>query len=259
MGSIQTDASKEEIKVLITGFAPFKQDYPVNPSWEIVSSLPDYLPPIRPKTAAAPSSALLPPIRLLVHPEPIHVSYRTVRSLVPTLHSQKPDIVVHVGMAGPRAYYSIERRGHRDGYQMQDVDGKYLADYEDVNSDDWVWKDLPEEIETDFDCEDVLRKWKNYSPRYSDLRISEDAGHYLCDFIYFSSLAELYKKGKREGEGGGEGEVRKKVIFLHVPSDASEGAVLRGRELLLQLVRGVVECELERKKDDSKEGEEGRE
>lgn len=144
---------------------------------------------------------------------------------------------------------------------MQDVDGKYLTDHEDVNSDDWIWKDLPEEMETDLDCEGVLKKWKNYSPRYSDLRISEDAGHYLCDFIYYSSLAELYNKGMREGEGEGEGEWegRKKVIFLHVPSDASEGAVLRGRELLLQLVRGVVESELERKKDKNKEGEEGRE
>jgi pyrrolidone-carboxylate peptidase len=66
-----------------------------------------------------------------------------------------------------------------------------------------------------------------------DLRISEDAGHYLCDFIYFSSLAHLYKAGER-----------RRVLFLHVPSDASEHSIATGRELLLQLVRSVVESEL---------------
>ncbi len=29
-----------------------------------------------------------------------------------------------------------------------------------------------------------------------DLRISTNAGHYLCDFIYFSSLAHLWKAGQ---------------------------------------------------------------
>jgi pyrrolidone-carboxylate peptidase len=66
-----------------------------------------------------------------------------------------------------------------------------------------------------------------------DLRISEDAGHYLCDFIYFSSLAHLHKSG-REG----------KVLFLHVPADASDHSVALGRELLLQLVRAAVETEV---------------
>jgi pyrrolidone-carboxylate peptidase len=66
-----------------------------------------------------------------------------------------------------------------------------------------------------------------------DLRISEDAGHYLCDFTYFSSLAYLYRMG-----------MRRRVLFLHVPSDASEHSVALGRELVLQLVRSIVESEL---------------
>ncbi|KAK3996129.1 Pyroglutamyl-peptidase 1 [Cladorrhinum sp. PSN332] len=248
MGSIQADLSKDEITVLITGFAPFKEDYPVNPSWEITRSLPDYLPPIRAKTTQAASYSyssskpLLPPIRLLVHPEPIHVGYKAVRSLVPALwETHKPHITIHVGMAGPRAFYSIERRGHRDGYKMRDVDGHFL------NGEEEFEQDLPEELETDLDVEEVLKKWRAFSPKYSDLRISEDAGHYLCDFIYFSSLSHLWKHGKD-----------RKVLFLHVPSDASEGAVVRGRELLLQLVRGVVESELERK-GKQEEGERERE
>ncbi|KAK4229061.1 putative pyroglutamyl peptidase [Podospora fimiseda] len=236
MGSIHADLSKKDITVLITGFAPFKEEYPKNPSWEIVRSLPDYLPPIRAKTTSIPPKPLLPPVRLLIHPEPIHVSYETVSSLVPTLHStHNPTFTIHVGMAGPRAFYCIERRGHRDGYKMQDVDGHFLAPEEEFS------EELPNELETEFDVEDVLRRWKDHSPKYTDLRISEDAGHFLCDFIYFSSLSLLWKGGKE-----------RKCLFLHVPSDTSEGAVERGRELLLQLVRGIVESEVEKewKKED---------
>lgn len=73
-----------------------------------------------------------------------------------------------------------------------------------------------------------------------DLRISEDAGHYLCDFIYFSSLAHLYKAGER-----------RRVLFLHVPSDASEHSIAVGRELMLQLVRSVVESEMARRRKEA--------
>lgn len=76
-----------------------------------------------------------------------------------------------------------------------------------------------------------------------DLRISEDAGHYLCDFIYFSSLAHLYRAGER-----------RRVLFLHVPSNASEQSIATGRELLLQLVRSVVESELAAREKEKADG-----
>jgi pyrrolidone-carboxylate peptidase len=65
-----------------------------------------------------------------------------------------------------------------------------------------------------------------------DLRISEDPGRYLCDFIYYSSLAHLYKADRRRN-----------VVFLHVPSDASDAYVTQGRELALNLIRALVESE----------------
>ncbi|KAK4235000.1 Pyroglutamyl-peptidase 1 [Achaetomium macrosporum] len=265
MGSVGADVSQEPITVLITGFAPFKKGYPVNPSWEIARSLPEWLPPVRAKTTTGPGSepastpVVIPPVRLLVHPAPIQVSYATVRALVPKLWNldntdtepdpgpddddpsmskrRRPDLVIHIGMAGPRLFYSIERRGHRDGYVMRDVDGALLGDEERRarEGEQWVWHGVPRELETEVDVEDVLGRWRGLSPKYMDLRISEDAGHYLCDFIYFSSLAHLYKAGQK-----------RKVLFLHVPSDASEHSIALGRELVLQLVRSVVESEVAR-------------
>lgn len=66
-----------------------------------------------------------------------------------------------------------------------------------------------------------------------DLRLSDDAGHYLCDFTYYSSLAHLWKQQRP-----------RKVVFLHVPSDASQKTVAQGRDLALNLVRSVVESEV---------------
>ncbi|KAL0939208.1 Pyroglutamyl-peptidase 1 [Colletotrichum truncatum] len=252
MGS-QID-SQEEFTVLVTGFGPFKAQYPVNPSWEIAHSLPSYLPPLRAKNPkdhpSSTSARPLPPVRILVHPEAVRVNYQTVRALVPQLWDPakhpRIDAMVHIGMAGPRLFYSIERRGHREGYAFPDVDGKLLEDEDRKKreGEDWVWYGMPTELETNFDLGDVLDRWKGHSPEGSDLRISEDAGLYLCDFIYFSSLAHLWKQQKH-----------RRVVFLHVPSDASEESVARGTELTVQLIRSIVESELEKRRNKPNEGQ----
>jgi pyroglutamyl-peptidase len=69
-----------------------------------------------------------------------------------------------------------------------------------------------------------------------DLRISDDAGHFLCDFIYYSSLAHLYKAHRP-----------RKVLFLHVPATATDEFVSRGKDLVINLIRSIVESETGRK------------
>ncbi|KAI1036850.1 hypothetical protein LB503_002905 [Fusarium chuoi] len=227
-------ADPDEITVLVTGFGPFREQYPVNPSWEIANSLPSYLPPLRAKDPNSRHAAVvLPKVRIVVHPEPIRVNYRVVRGLVPSFHGtpQKFDIVIHVGMAGPRPFYSIERRGHRDGYKHPDVDGEYIDGEEERERNDWPWRGLPEEIETELNLDEILPLWQGYSSE-ADLRISEDAGHFMCDFIYYSSLSELWKLQRPRN-----------ALFLHVPADASPTSVAKGRELTLNLIRSVVESD----------------
>jgi hypothetical protein len=62
--------------------------------------------------------------------------------------------------------YQLERRGHRDGYAMKDVDGEYLRDQERHarEGEGWIWHNMPKELETDFDLDDVLERWKEHSP-----------------------------------------------------------------------------------------------
>ncbi|KAI1107709.1 peptidase [Jackrogersella minutella] len=238
MGSI--DASKDELTVLVTGFGPFKVQYPVNPAWEITASLPDYLPPDRAKDPARQTASSTAPAVRILKDGPVRVNYEVVRNLMPSLWDdpeQKIDYVIHIGMAGPQPVYSIERRGHRDGYDKPDVDGQLLGDEQrrKREGDKWVWSDVPAELITDLDIENIYQRWVQRSPDNlrSQLRLSEDAGHYLCDFIYFSSLAHLHKLQRP-----------KKVIFLHVPLNPDEQSLRRGKELALQLIRSVCEVGL---------------
>lgn len=71
-----------------------------------------------------------------------------------------------------------------------------------------------------------------------DLRISDDAGRYLCDFIYYSSLAACYKQNKP-----------RKVLFFHVPADPAEGMLKQGQELAVNLIRAIVESEVAATRD----------
>ena len=223
----------------------------VNPSWLIASILPPYLP----STPACPTR-----IKICVHPSPIQVSWRNVTGLLPHLYtrptqipittpptatpdpSKAPfDMVVHMGIASTRPYYSIETHGHRDGYdehKFGDVLGEKLPD----GFGKAHWPDCPEILHTSFDCDDILRRWKQHVlPLHStdgrdvDLRLSDDAGHFMCDFIYFSSLATYYRHHGRNEDG------ERPVIFLHIPAESEEEDILRGQEVTMALIQSMAE------------------
>lgn len=86
-----------------------------------------------------------------------------MRELIPTIWAdRKIDYVIHIGMASGRQFYSVERRGHRDGYTMKDVDQKFLNDGErrKQQGDNWVWAGLPEELLSSVAIDDVWRRWR---------------------------------------------------------------------------------------------------
>lgn len=163
---------------MLTSWQPFREQYPVNPSWEIAKGLPTYLPARRAKDPSSRHADVhIPEVRILVHPEPVRVNYDVVRGLVPGLwdgpqqEGRRVDFVIHIGMACPRPSYQIERRGHRTGYRSRDVDGNMLEDEDAAKrGSDWVWYGLPDEIETDLDMPDILDRWIGHSPVCRDPR-----------------------------------------------------------------------------------------
>jgi pyroglutamyl-peptidase len=129
-------------------------------------------------------------------------------------------------MATSRKFYSVERRGYRDGYEMRDVDGELLSDTEEGRQE---WDGLPKELLTDINVDDVWQRWRA-ALSDADVRISEDAGRYLCDYIYYSTLAQLFRKGEE-----------RRVVFLHVPVESNDAAVKAGVEITIELIRALVQ------------------
>ena len=64
----------------------------------------------------------------------------------------------------------------------------------------------------------------------TDVRISEDAGRYLCDFIYYSSMAHLTKEDED-----------RRVVFLHVPVESDSRSIDTGVEVAVELIRALVQ------------------
>ena len=196
-----------------------------NPSYQITRSLP-----------ASFNNPGLPPIILHTHPEPITVSYAYVRKIVPELLFSKDDlkpkydIVLNIGLAPGRKFYTLETLAHRDGYDKEDEDGKTLEG-------DTFWQreyKAPERLHTSFMTEDVWRHWKSGLVSV-DLRPSNNAGHYLCDFIYYACMLEYWR---REPMG------QRPCMFLHVPSGLEEEDIQRGRNVALGLIAAIVASEL---------------
>jgi len=173
-------------------------------------------------------------------------------------------------MAGKRDYYAVETQAHRDNYNAKDVEGRTLAE---ARGGEGYWREMyqaPEVLETGIDTTILLQNWrKNTStttttttsskpitnanpspidtndatpsdattlPKGDLLRLSHDAGHYLCDFIYYTSLLEYWR---REPKGMARGE--RPVVFLHVPGQADEESLGRGRQVAIGLIRALIE------------------
>lgn len=229
--------AKREVTVLVTGFGPFQGKYPVNPSFEIARSLPQELPPLVLDGTK---------VNIIPYATPIRVSYEEVRQSVPKIHEallDRVDLVLHIGMASGRNFYTLEQIGHRDGYHKnKDVDGRILPE------DDGVLRfaDCPAAMTTSLNYPEILRKWQmavlglaEESPGFgADCRPSQDAGHYLCDYIYFNSLAWW---GRRSGNLTDGMASDRPVLFLHVPAESDEEALARGRAVTIALIETMVE------------------
>ncbi|KAF7315378.1 Proteophosphoglycan ppg4 [Mycena indigotica] len=201
-------------RVLVTGFGPFGT-FKENPSWLAVKTLHD---------------TILNPKQKSIHVTSLNIPtvYSAVLDTVPGLHSAPPvlpekytspislplpdegfDLIIHVGVAGPGNLH-VERLAHKTGYALPDYDKqppplvntkgtlrgfggpRYGAEFAD-------------EIFTSIDVDKLVRELTT-GPKPVSVQTSDDAGRYLCDFIYYCSLAE----SQREGRGC-------PVLFVHCP------------------------------------------
>jgi pyroglutamyl-peptidase len=224
---------------------PFLASYPRNSSWEIASSLPALIP----ATDEFPT-----PIHIYVHYEAVRVAYNHVVNFVPHLLppanpiTPKPDIILHIGLAAGRPYYTLEKGAHGRGYgAIPDVDGERFPD--DVADEKFPPELFPYVLHTSFDTSDVVARWRTklghssadaqfpahaqiHSSSAPDVRVSPDAGNFMCGFIYWNSLAHYYSMNEDE----------RPVAFMHVPdlSDSDE-KLDTGRNVAIALIKALVE------------------
>ncbi|EEH47576.1 uncharacterized protein PADG_03660 [Paracoccidioides brasiliensis Pb18] len=76
-----------------------------------------------------------------------------------------------------------------------------------------------------------LKTWRSFAPQTAELCLSDDAGRYLCEFIFYTSLAQAYMERRNRS-----------VVFLHVPGRTDEAGIEIGRDVTVALVKCLVAC-----------------
>lgn len=188
--------------VLVTGFGPYL-DHPINASWEAVKLMNKD--EIEKKHNVE-----------LVQLE-IPVTYENVDEFVPALwETHTPKLMIHVGMSGKGKCIELESQAHRKGYQQKDYFDKCPID--NVCTADGAIR-----IHTKLDVNRINKEFNDGKTLDKKIttEVSKDAGRYLCEYIYYTSLS---KDNTR-------------TLFVHVPvmDIYSSEETARGLERILDL------------------------
>lgn len=144
-------------------------------------------------------------------------------------------------MASGRNHYALERLAHRDGYSKNpDVDGNRLAP--DAGQQDFG--DCKHLLTTTLEYDEVFASWQRNlcetpdSLPFVPTEESNDPGHYLCDYIYFNSLAWFARRNQQITDGRVED---RPVLFLHVPAESDAVTLQKGVVATTALVRAMAD------------------
>ncbi|XP_024276894.1 pyroglutamyl-peptidase 1 isoform X1 [Oncorhynchus tshawytscha] len=156
------DNSKQT--VVVTGFEPFGE-HTINASWVAVQELKKL--------------GLGKDIDLHVYEVP--VDYQAVQCLIPSLLKQyHPQLVVHVGVSGMATTVTLEKCGRNHGYKG--LDNSRFCPHSQC-----CIEGGPDCIDSVIDMESVCKR-VTASGLGVAVSVSQDAGRYLCDFTYYTSL-----------------------------------------------------------------------
>ncbi|KAF4458060.1 Peptidase C15 [Fusarium austroafricanum] len=210
---------EKEYIVVVTAAAPFKGNE-TNPTQDVKKLMPDRI-----------ERRGHIPIKIIKY----HTDFRNVIAdmcLIPPLWNKdkrvydpntKPgkrihvDAMLHLGMNGVN-YWQVENRARRDGYDWVGDDGVPLPKCNGVQGG--RWEGLPEVLRPIFDVDAVVDKLHQQLPD-TPTQASTDAGLLYCEFIFYTSLAALYRR-----------EEPARALFLHHPGkktteqDIEEGVMI---------------------------------
>ncbi|KAF8935682.1 hypothetical protein EDD21DRAFT_382667 [Dissophora ornata] len=215
------DKKSSKVKVVLTGFEPFGKHI-TNPSWLAVQPLNNTtldLPAI-PADKANPKHHNATHVDLFSQELP--VEYRKVPDLVSALHArhsrkdgQEEEYLktyyIHVGV-GLDGSTEIETQAHLTGYSTPDNAQWAPPTKDEPPVKKEAWAADPKKLTTTVNTAALamyLKKEKKWI-----CERSLDAGHYLCEYTFYLSLAER----NRRIQAGEEGEDERVCLFVHLPS-----------------------------------------
>ncbi|XP_063585923.1 pyroglutamyl-peptidase 1-like [Penaeus indicus] len=177
----QTETETDERPVIyVTGFEPFPP-HAINASQRAVERLPE--------TGVGEELG----VRLVV--EVMKVEYDYVSKVIPKRWKElSPKLVVHVGVSSQVCTLTLEQVSHNCGYNKKDNCNS--VPYREVcvqGGEEMLQSEIRMDLVTCAINKDTKLKLSSAK--------STDAGRYLCDFIYYTSLKQD----------------KSRVAFIHVP------------------------------------------
>jgi pyroglutamyl-peptidase len=180
-------------RVLLTGFGPFP-GVPENPSGWLAETL-----------AATTGGHGFEP-----HGTVLPTEWAAVAALAPRLHAElQPLVTIHFGVSARATGLRLERTAHNRAEPRADACGA-KPDCQTVS------RDGAARIETRLPVTALAAQLRAQG---HDARVSQSCGRYLCNYLYYHSLA-------RTGREGGD------ALFVHVPLTRAQGGTLHQDALL---------------------------
>ncbi|XP_013163126.1 PREDICTED: pyroglutamyl-peptidase 1 [Papilio xuthus] len=191
--------------VLVTGFGPFL-NHPVNASWEAVKLINKEMLETKHN------------IELVLLEIP--VTYENVDEFVPALwETHTPKLMIHVGVSSEASCMTLETQAHRKGYQRMDYFDKCPANH--ICTAEGAIR-----LHTKLNVERICKEFNGSCTDDTSAISSKDAGRYLCEYIYYTSLSVDNTR----------------TLFIHVPdipkypSEVTAKALEKILELTLEQV-----------------------
>ncbi|KAK5612972.1 Pyroglutamyl-peptidase 1 [Crenichthys baileyi] len=193
-------------KVVVTGFEPFGE-HAVNSSWVAVQELE--------RLGLGEAVDL--------HVCELPVDYQAVENILPSLWKEhQPQLAVHVGVSGLATSVTLEQCGHNKGYKRLDNRSFCPASH-------CCMENGPDCIKSIIDMDTVCKR-VNGSNIGITVCVSKDAGRYLCDYTYYTSL--------HQGQG--------RSAFVHVPplgGPYSSGELGRGLQAVVKEMMSLLDTD----------------
>jgi pyroglutamyl-peptidase len=190
--------AKNKKRILITGFGPFPGQ-PENPSAELVGLLRHELE----KSSGIDAHCVV-----------LKTEYgAALKCLQQELHSFKPDSVICFGVSAGESGFRLEQSAHnRLNTTLPDASG-YKPDVS-------CFDDGVEKYDTTVPIGKICEELNKTGIA---ARLSDDAGDYLCNFIYYHAIKESQKTPSRT------------INFVHIPEPDHTGTLSRA-----DLLRGAL-------------------